>query len=284
MVVLLVRIRRAWRGRTFVSDGSDLGRRSERAAIRSQRCARSGSAVRTARHCGNTVGRGRTTGRGWVGCGAGSSTIMRLWWRSGQLRKSVRRIGVGTRNIVQFGGAADRGTASRVGIRSGRLLSGALLRERRGCPHAIPVVERIRGLRCLRLYVIYAAIPICDLTGRCWRLRGRTAGGCGSSPLRTGRRADTRSLISLGMHVLRNGGAGLVGARGLTALEQLQTSLDVDIVGIKIGCTAVCVEGIGGLVVAGLILKELVSVVDDGEASMEVSHTRVPRSYHTSEM
>jgi hypothetical protein len=51
---------------------------------------------------------------------------------------------------------------------------------------------------------------------------------------------------------LRGRGIALVRAREL-ALEQLQTSLDVDVGGVQVSCATVRIKGICNLVVAGLV-------------------------------
>jgi alpha-beta hydrolase superfamily lysophospholipase len=63
-------------------------------------------------------------------------------------------------------------------------------------------------------------------------------------------------LVGLWVYVLRNRGVALVRATSgcLPVLEELQASLDVYVRRVKIGRTLVCVEGVGSLVVARLVL------------------------------
>ena len=63
-------------------------------------------------------------------------------------------------------------------------------------------------------------------------------------------------LIGLGMNILRYRGVALIGSpsRCLPILQKLKARLDVYVGWVKIGCALVGIEGIGRLVVAGLIL------------------------------
>lgn len=78
----------------------------------------------------------------------------------------------------------------------------------------------------------------------------------------------------------------LVGhASGLTIVtKKLQPCLDVDVAGVQVCCTLIGIKRVCSLVVAGLVLNVGVSrgvqVIDPFTSNL----TRVPRSYHTSEM
>lgn len=77
-----------------------------------------------------------------------------------------------------------------------------------------------------------------------------------STPLWRCGSIDGGRLISLWMNILRSGGAALIGhtSSGLPVLKQLQTCLDMDIGRIQVRCTLIGIQGIGRLVVAGLVL------------------------------
>ena len=72
---------------------------------------------------------------------------------------------------------------------------------------------------------------------------------------------NTWGLVLLRMNVLRHGSGMLTRhARCLATAQDLQTSLDVYVARIEVGGSLVCIEGIGGLVVARFVLS-MVSVV-----------------------
>lgn len=76
--------------------------------------------------------------------------------------------------------------------------------------------------------------------------------------MRRWRLTDSRSLVSLGMDILRLRSRGiwwlLAGsASGELGLQKLQASLDVYIAWIEVGGTSICIQSIGNLVVARFI-------------------------------
>lgn len=75
------------------------------------------------------------------------------------------------------------------------------------------------------------------------------------APLRSSRSVDGGGLISLRVHVLWNRGTALVGYTSgcLAILEELQTSLDMNIGGIEVRCTLIGVQCIGSLIVTRLV-------------------------------
>jgi len=75
------------------------------------------------------------------------------------------------------------------------------------------------------------------------------------APLRSSRSVDGGGLISLRVHVLWDRGTALVGYTSgcLAILEELQTSLDMDIGGIEVRCTLIGVQCIGSLIVTRLV-------------------------------
>lgn len=65
--------------------------------------------------------------------------------------------------------------------------------------------------------------------------------------------------------------------------QQLQSSFDMHVAGVKVGCSLIRVKRIGSLVVTGLVLamdQKPPRFARDDKARL----TKVPRSYQTSEM
>lgn len=113
------------------------------------------------------------------------------------------------------------------------------------------------NLSCLRmrLNLVDATVPVCNLPGRSRGLRRRSTSRCWGSPLRWGRSSDTRSLVGLRVDILRLRSRSASLARALKlALEQLQACLDVNIGRVQIGSASIRIQGIGNLVVARFIL------------------------------
>lgn len=133
----------------------------------------------------------------------------------------------------------------------------------------------------LRLKFANTAVPLSNLP---WRLRW--SGGWGRcTPLGSRRSTDTRSLISLGVDILRLRGWGsdiVLTAACQLALKELQASFNMNVGRIQISSTAVSVKSICNLVVAGFILEKRLGC--QILAFWEGTLTKVPRSYHTSEM
>jgi hypothetical protein len=73
---------------------------------------------------------------------------------------------------------------------------------------------------------------------------------------------------------LRCRGIALLTGAGQLTLEQLQTSLDVDIGRVKVCCTSIGVEGIGDLVVARLVQSAQI-VPHLGDVGVQADSTRV---------
>lgn len=119
------------------------------------------------------------------------------------------------------------------------------------------------NLSCLRmrLNLVDATVPVCNLPGRSWGLRRRSTSRCWGSPLRWGRSSDTRSLVGLRVNILglRSRSASLARALKL-ALKQLQACLDVNIGRVQIGSASIRIQGIGNLVVARFILLHMMLV------------------------
>lgn len=104
------------------------------------------------------------------------------------------------------------------------------------------------------------------------------------SPLRTGRSASERArLVGLRVHVLRQWRAALVGQTvSWLTFQQSEACFDVDVRRVEIRRSSVGVQCITCLVVTRFVL-ELVSV-RKSRISNHIALTKVPRSYHTSEM
>lgn len=76
------------------------------------------------------------------------------------------------------------------------------------------------------------------------------------APLRSSGTMHRRWLIGLRMDVLRSRSIARIGypRRVLSVLEELQACLDVYVGRVEVSCALVCVKGVGGLVVARLVL------------------------------
>ena len=125
----------------------------------------------------------------------------------------------------------------------------------------IPRVIRIQHLRLdtrsLGVLQIGQTVGARPLIGRRQiRLRSsRSLAWRRRTPLRSRRTsAEGARLICLRRDVLRQWCALGGQTVGRLSLEQSETSLDVDVGGIKLGCSRVGVKGIVGLVVATLVL------------------------------
>lgn len=78
-----------------------------------------------------------------------------------------------------------------------------------------------------------------------------------SRPLRHGRSSQgTRLLVRLGVYILRQWGAGLVGQTiGGLPVEQSKPSFDMDVGRVEFGRPIVRVNRVAGLIIARLILQ-----------------------------
>lgn len=284
IVELLAGIGRSGGRRMFITDGANLGGGCERAVVRRGSAASTGTTVRASRTrrrrwSRSASGRRRkwpssaktAAGRALMATGGRRRRIL-------QLRQGVRRgVGVGATHLGRAGGSAY------AGIREGsaRLLTRAGLRSNAMNTSAIARLNSVgrRGL-ALRLQLIDAAVPVRDLAGRRGRLRRRTNRSW-STPLGSRWCTHTGCLVCLGMDILRLRCRAVVllsRARQLT-LQQLQTSLDVDIGRIKIRSASVSVECVGNLVVARFVLArsqtcELRECGWKGDSPKYPGHTR----------
>lgn len=104
------------------------------------------------------------------------------------------------------------------------------------------------------------AAPLRNSTGRCRALWWRATGRLWCAPLGPAAASCTR-LIGMRMDVLWHGSVGLAGS--LSALQELQSGFDVHVVLIKLGRTAVRIQRVVGLVVAGFVLmRSLISMFE----------------------
>lgn len=92
--------------------------------------------------------------------------------------------------------------------------------------------------------------------GRGWTTRRRLLRR--TAPLRANWSRRSGGLIGLRMYISRLGSRWRAPI-ATTRAEKLQSSLDVRISGVKLGSSLIGIQGIGDLVVAGFILKTLVS-------------------------
>lgn len=109
------------------------------------------------------------------------------------------------------------------------------------------------------------------------RSRRRTAWGWlsrGASPLRSSRPSRSSSLVGLRMNIcwLRSRRRG--SAVGLARAQELQTSLDVRVAGVKLGSTLVSVQGIRDLVIARFVQSAEV-IPDFGDVGVEADGSGV---------
>ena len=278
-MILLVGVGRARRGRSLIAERADFGGRSEWALIRGQ--STTGARTRRGAH-----GRGRPDRSGRKGTasgrvertgGARGTLVRRRRGRVGKLGETMGR-GVHTGSDHRsLRGTGRRLWANRLGEYPTGVLSWArLLKESRG-PERIAMVESVGSLSLrlglslrvslslglgglglglsLRMELIDATIPVRDLPRRSRRLRGWAAGRGRCAPLGSRRGSDSGGLVGLGMNVLglRSRSVVLVGT-GQLALEQLQTGFDVDVGGIQVCRTTICIESVCDLVVAGFVL------------------------------
>lgn len=117
-------------------------------------------------------------------------------------------------------------------------------------PDGVPLIVRIGWLRLGVLHFGQTSTPVIARTVRSWSSALESWSWSWSTPLRSWRSPDTRSLICLGVHILRHWGAVLIGhARRLSISKQLQSRLDMHVGRVEVGGALICIKGIVGLVI-----------------------------------
>jgi len=140
----------------------------------------------------------------------------------------------------------------------------------------VPAVVWVELLnRCARtLHVSQSAIPLV-WTCKSWRWRSWRWTLIGSTPLWTWWTTESAWLIRLWMNVLWKRSVALVWQTGgRLTLQQSQTSLDVNIGGVKLGGSGVGIERVVGLVVTRLIQSTKI-VPNLGDVWVQTNGARV---------
>lgn len=246
---LVLRVRRLGRGHSSIVDDTAVSARAVVRPVRSHTVWRRVGPVGGARRWRGSRGSGTApVGVHDASVAQGRALRSRVRRRTLRVLMSARSgrhatarepapAGIGVRLL------ADLGLLRRAGL---------ALRRGRGSTERFSAFVRVRGLR-RRVDVGEPASPI--LTSACRGRRRASRGGLlrRSSPLRSNRAGGTSGLIRLGMHVRRLGrwGRATVAAAGA---QELKAGLNVRVPLVKLRRPLICVEGIGDLVVARLVL------------------------------